>query len=391
MEKNRPLDNTIVFLLCAVYAAVNVLFVCKYVPRVGLSPMWLSMAWCALAAVVAVLWSRFGHRLPDTLVKWAAWGSLVLVSVAALAAFRIIDPMQINVDRWSATTYFIDALFRCEYPYGVHTHVCETNFPSPFPVWHYLMIPFRFCGDVGYGIIAFLWLAAVAVFMYCRSCRFLLFFMLMLVISPAFWWEIMTRSDGLSNAFLVFALILWMEKRIWTDPDTLGGRWWLVAVVAGLAACTRLSAVIPLAIYLFGRYVRSGVKTVLLFPLIAAVVAFIVFAPYIFWDTSTWVFFTRNPFMSQSSPGNPYILLFLVGVAVLLSLWRKDFALTLATIGIFLFAFMLVSMLGVIYASPEHITLFDIQCDISYFTLSFPFCIAAIWMLKEGDYQTINK
>ena len=324
------------------------------------------------------MWSRFGRRIPDTLVKWAAWGSLVLVSVAALAAFSIIDPLNINVDRWSATTYFIDALFRGEYPYGVHTHVCNTNFPSPFPVWHYLIIPFRLCGDVGFAIIFFLWLAAVAVFSYSRSHRLVLFFMLLLIISPAFWWEIVTRSDGLSNAFLVFALILWMEKLVWTDPDTLGGRWWLVAVVAGLVSCTRLSAIIPLAIYLFGRYVRSDVKTILLFPLIAATVVFTVFAPYIFWDTGTWIFFSRNPFMSQSTPGDPVILICMVGIAVFLSLKRTDFALTLATIGIFIFAFMLVSLLGVIFFSPVPVSLFGAKCDISYLTLSFPFCITAL-------------
>lgn len=378
MEKNQPLDKTLVVLLWAVYAAVNVLFVCKYVPRAGLSPLWMSVAWCALAAVVAGLWNSFAGRLPDTIVKWAAWSAPVLVSAAAIAAFCLIDPMMINVDRWSATTYFIDALFNGEYPYGVHTHVSDTNFPSPFPVWHYLIIPFRLCGDVGLALIAFLWLAVGAVFFYSRSHRLVLFFMLLLVISPAFWWEIATRSDGLSNIFLVFALILWMEKRVWTDPHTLGNRWWLVAVIAGLVACTRLSAVIPLALYLFGRYVRSDVKTLILFPLIAAAVVLAVFAPYIFWDTSTWVFFSRNPFMSQSSPGNPLILLCMVAVAVMLALWKKSFAVTLATTGIFIFAFMLVSMLGLVFFSPEPVSLFGIKCDISYLTLSFPFCIMAL-------------
>ena len=384
MEKNRPLDNTLAVLLWAVYAAVNVLFVCKYVPRAGLSPLWMSVAWCALAAGVAVLWNRFGGRLPGTLVKWAAWSLPVLVSAAAIAAFCLIDPLTINVDRWSATTYFIDALFRGEYPYGVHTHVSDTNFPSPFPVWHYLIIPFRLCGDVGLALVAFLWLAVAAVFLYSRSHRPVLFFMLMLVVSPAFWWEILTRSDGLSNMFLVFAIILWMEKRVWTDPVTLGKHWPLVAVIAGLVACTRLSAVIPLALFLFGRYVRSGVKTLVFFPLIAAVVAFAVFAPYVFWDTSAWVFFSRNPFMSQSSPGSPVILVCMVAVAVMLALWKKDFVVTLATTGVFIFAFMLVSMLGLVFFSPEPVSLFGAKCDISYLTLSFPFCLMPLAMKQQS-------
>jgi hypothetical protein len=207
----------------------------------------------------------------------------------------------------------------------------------------------------------------------------------LLLLSPAFGGELMTSSDGLSNAFFVFSLILLFEKKVWTDGETMGRRWVLVAVVAGLVACTRLSAVIPFALYLFGRYVRSDVKTLIGFPLIVTAVVGAMFAPYILWDTETWVWFSRNPFMSQSTLGNVYILLPMVAVAVVLAVWKKDFRLQQATTGVFMFCFMLVSMLGVIMLSDHAVSLFSIECDISYLSLSLPFCLHAAALLMEDD------
>ena len=365
------------YALCAaVYLTVNILFVCKYVPRAGVSPLWASVAYAVgFLAFAALVYSLKKYLFSDKVCKYLAWGTPVAVTLCTVVALWKIDPMQINVDRWSATTCFLDALFNGIYPYGVHTHLFEGNYPSPFPVWHYLTIPFWLIGDVGWGMIAFLWLAAVAVYKFHNSHRELLLFLLLLAVSPAFWWEIMVRSDGLSNAFFVFALILWTEKRCWTDSESLGRHWAVVAVIVGLAVCTRFSAAIPLAIFLFRRYTRSDVKTLILFPLIVFAVALAVFAPYIFWDTETWVFFRRNPFMSQSSPGNPFILLVMAGIAVVLACRRQTFICRMGTVGVFFFAFMMVSMLGIILNAEEKITLFDIQCDISYLTLALPYCL----------------
>lgn len=372
METKNKIWFSVAF-LC--WLTTNVLFLAKYVPRAGLSPLWISVAYIVIIIMAVLIYLRYLYeRLTPSLATKIILGLLVIVTCIIGFVLWYVNPMQIQVDRWSATTYFLDALVRGEYPYGVHTHLFVNNYPSPFPLWHYLQVPFWLMGDVGIGLICILWLTVWGLYALCRDSRRVLFFLLLFLVSPAYWWEVMTRSDGLSNALLVFLIIVWWERKLLSSTNDLSSYWWLIALIAGGVACTRLSAVIPIAIYLFGRYLNSDYKVKILFPLIVILVCFAFFAPYIFWDTDTWVFFSRNPFMSQSSPGNPIILSFMILIAITLSLKLRTFESIMFGIGIFVFAFMLLSQIGVIM-TIKNITLFDIKCDISYLTLSFPYLI----------------
>jgi hypothetical protein len=82
--------------------------------------------------------------------------------------------------------------------------------------------------------------------------------------------------------------------------------------------------------------------------------------------------------MSQTSPGAPWILGVMVVVAMGIAYKKTSFYYSLCTTSVFMFAFMLFTQLGVIYKSPEPVTLFDICCDISYFTLAVPYAIIAL-------------
>ena len=365
---------------------VNLLFVCKYFSRAGLSPIWSCVGYTAGVVFVLVVWFVLVQkRLSDKMIYCLFWILLVSMTLGIGLALWKVDPLSVRVDRWSATTYFLDALFQGIYPYGVHTHVSETNFPSPFPVWHYLNIPFWLAGDVGLGLIVMLWITMVGLYCYTRNIRVVFTVLLLLALSPAYWWEVLVRSDGLSNALLVFIAILWLEDRVCANREDLGSKWVMIAIVVGCLACTRLSAIIPLAIYFFGRYIRSKKKVWLFFPIIVAAVFLFFFVPYIFWDTDSWVFFSRNPFMSQSSPGNRYILLVMVIIAIILSIRIRSFHRLMGAIGIFMFAFMFMSLLGSMTTYEGDITLLDLPCDISYLTLCFPYL-----MLYVSSGETLH-
>lgn len=359
------------------FLATNILFVCKYCPRIGLNPIICAVGF---GIVTTGLFLLYETKIRNYISEHIACilsivGLCGMIAIIATAIF-LIPPLSIQVDRWSATTYFLDALFDGVYPYSVHTHISETNYSSPFPLWHYFNIPFWLIGDVGWIQAFFLAVFASAVYYCFRSWRTLLSVVLLLIISPAYWWEIATRSDGLSNILLVCSAVLFIERY----PLRMQNRWWLLAIIAGCIACTRMSAVVPLALYLFYPWMEANWKIKTGFLLVALTVAVCLFAPYLFWDTTDWIFFSRNPFITQTLQGNHWTLVAMIGLAILIAYKKQTFYYYLSTTSVFMFVFMLVSLLGVIYASEEDVTILDNCCDISYFTLSLPFAIlAATW------------
>ena len=178
----------------------------------------------------------------------------------------------------------------------------------------------------------------------------------------------------MSNALLVCCLILLLERY----AIRMDKHWWLLAIFAGCLASTRLSAVIPVALYLFRPWIDANWKIKTGFVAIAATIIFGFFAPYIFWDTESWVFFERNPFMSQTSPGDPWILGFLVLLAIGIAYKKQTFYYYVSTTSAFVFAFMLISQLGRMWSQEVPSTIFDPCCDISYMTLALPFVIITL-------------
>lgn len=63
----------------------------------------------------------------------------------------LIDPYQIQVDRWSAIHNFINYLVHGRYPYMAPTHL--GGYGSPFPVWQFLHIPFYYLNNVGLSLL----------------------------------------------------------------------------------------------------------------------------------------------------------------------------------------------------------------------------------------------
>jgi len=149
-----------------------------------------------------------------------------------------------------------------------------------------------------------------------------------------------------------------------------------VVLICGIIAATRFTALIPLALFLFRPYLSLPISKKIKFPIYVFLIALVFFLPFIFWDTNTWAFFSRNPFMSQTGNGNGWILLIMMIVGILFSLsWRnaKQF---FGVTAIFIFIFILSSQ--IIYLQHRGGTDFfgDGIVDLSYFNLSLLYCIA---------------
>jgi len=360
--------NSVQFVM---FLFVNSLFLLKYLPRYSATPFLLSALYIAFIFVIFVLYSKYHIHGSEKLFRVLYWILLAIAVVAIIGMLKIVDPYTIRVDRWSALTFFWDSVFQGKYPYATHTHVSSTNFASPFPLWHLISLPFYFLGDVGIEIIFFLLLLAFTLKYYFSSYSKSFFFLILLLISPAYWWEVSVRSDSLSNALLVFIIILWFAK----NNRNLSNSFILSIFICGAIASTRLSAILPLALFFFHPYLQLSLKQKIIFPLSVSIIVLICFSPFIFWDTDTWIFFSRNPFMSQTGNGNIYVLLLMIVLGVVLSLRWKTMMQFYGITSFFIFIFILSSQLIRIFNAGEGNLFSDAISDISYFNLVLPYCI----------------
>lgn len=355
------------------YLFVNGLFILKYLPRSGVNSTFSLAFYLVLVFGIVLVYRIYFHRISEKAFKLAYRILLIIMILAIIGLLFKIDRYSVRVDRWSAVTFFLDNLFQGKYPYLAHTHVSTTNFASPFPLWHFINIPFYLMGDVGFGLIFFLLLTAYIIQVFFSDYRKSFFFLLMLFLAPSYWWEVAVRSDSLSNALVVFSFILWFQKRNYS----LANQFWLGVLACGLIATTRLSAILPIALFFFKPYFQLSVKQKIIFPLAVIGIIIIFFLPFVFWDATSWIFFSRNPFMSQTSVGNSYVLLSMVVLGGFAAFQWKNVNQFFSVTSVFLFIFILTSQLSLLYSRGVQGSVFDDSLyDVSYFTLLLPYCLA---------------
>lgn len=360
------------FLQLIIYLFVNILFILKYLPRSGVGSTLPIVLYTALIIGVFILFHKKLNRLSAGWFKILSFISFIIITLLIIVILIKVDPLSVRVDRWSAVTYFLDGLFRGEYPYAISTHVSETNFPSPFPAWHYINIPFYWAGDVGTGLFFYLAFFIFSCYLYTKSYRQVFFILLLLILSPAYWWEVFVRSDSLSNAMLVASVILIYQSK----TLSLNKNFMLTVVLCGVIASTRLSAILPIAIYFFPAFVNLKLSRRISFLLMVGSIIIFFFLPYILWDTQTWIFFQRNPFMSQSSVGNVFTLTALIIIGVIFSLQWKKFEQYLHYASLFIFVFILISQISLVMMYGVKGSIFsDSLYDVSYFSLALPYSI----------------
>lgn len=358
------------------YLFVNILFIFKYLTRTEISVPLITVLYISGILGFVYLYFKWSPKVSEKLFKYSSFVLLSITLILIAVGLLYIDPYTVRVDRWSAVSFFLEGLFNGEYPYGIHTHVSETNFPSPFPLWHVINIPFYLLGDVGIGLIFFLIITFVTVKIYFNSYRKAFFFLILLILSPAYWWEVAVRSDSLSNGFLVLTFILWYTKKGYSVDKNF----WLTIILCGIIVSTRLSAVLPVALFLFAQYIQTNWLKKILFPLSILAFVLVVFMPFVLWTIDgTYVFFTRNPFMSQTSVGNPVFLIIMIVAGIIFALKWKNTDEYFEYAASFMFIFMAGSQLSLIMTRGISGSFFtDSTYDLSYFTLYLPYTLMAL-------------
>lgn len=356
------------------YLFINSLFILKYGLR--LLPWYVVIAACIVYGVIIAISCRYILPKLSTLTIYRGTALVaIFICLGFIVAFQYLpDPMTIQVDRWSAIHNFLYNLTHGIYPYAAQTHL--DGYGSPFPVWQLFHLPFYFMGNVGLSFIAGILLFAHSLSLHMKdkgetiACALLLS-------SPAFIYEVLVRSDLMTNFMVSMSILLYcIHYRLTIQKNPV-----LLGIIIGLLMSTRLSAVIPFCIYYFYDLYHSKHHSQLLFITITVFTFCITFLPFLLWDKEMLLFFEYNPFILQTRQGHLTDFLLFIPLGILLAYWQqKEQNRFFLAIAFMLFALVVITFTHEMFINNSWLELFEPTFDITYFGMALPFTCAALSM-----------
>ena len=354
---------------------INLLFVAKYSARVS-----DSFALCATLFAAVFYYVLFKFIIPYIYkCKSIACGICVLGFAGMVVLQYLIDPYTLQVDRWSALHFPIQNLLSGIYPYSASTHL--GGYSSPFPVWQVLHIPFYLLGNVGLSFFA-----AVALFL--LSCwkvqgkEKTIIAGLLLCASVSVWYEVVVRSDLITNVLLLAAIINFIFPYLsqqWVEEK----KWWMIACVVGLLASTRILVLIPITVLLLPYFVRMNWRKQFVSTLLVEAVFLLTFVPFALWDWQSFYYFECNPWALQTSQGHFSDFILFVPLAIFLAMNHNGIAKRYyRNSALMLVIFVVVTFVHNMFVGGNW-NLFSSTYDITYFSTALPFCMLAI--VEEDD------
>ncbi|MFV0392610.1 MAG: hypothetical protein ACK5KP_12150 [Paludibacteraceae bacterium] len=354
------------------FLSINGLFILKYAERVTSLSYLIVILYVSFAFVVIY----FVHRLINRyrkLVPVFFYFIMLVIIVGVVLLHMKVDPYALNIDRWSAIHNFIHNVFQGVYPYSAKTHL--DGYGSPFPIWQLFHIPFYFLGNISVALLFVILLTAYVLVKFTKDKKSSLYFFLLVVISPAFWYEALARSDLFYNFLLLSAILIWInEKKINIGQNAL-----FLGAICGLFLSTRLSVVIPFFIYFLADFLKAENKNKLFFLSAIILVFLITFLPLAFWNFDMLLFFEYNPFVLQSRQGSLFEVITVLIVSVLFALkWNKDFVKYNEYTAYAIIILVIVTFVHRMISSGFSNNLFSSAYDITYFNMALPFLIFCI-------------
>lgn len=349
------------------YLCINLIFVLKYSQRVTSHYFFV----CVAFALASIIFLYFLKPIINRLKKTSIWLFASLIGLLLMAGVLqcLIDPYQLQVDRWSAIHFFLDELFQGNYPYKAGTHL--GGYGSPFPVWQCFHLPFYFLGNVGlsFFVVSFIFVYSIYKFYGAKSA---LYIWMLLVASPAYWYESVVRSDLITNLILSATIVLWLKNK----EIKLSGHIVSLACLIGLLASTRFISIVPIAALYGASFIKLSFKKQITFISIVAFVFVLTFLPFLLWEGESLLFFEYNPFVLQTRQGSWFVLLLFVIVAIVSVIYatRKNKSLYLLTA--YLLNFLVVTaFVEKMILNDAWGKLFSPMFDITYLSVALPFYV----------------
>ena len=371
MEKNNPhvfgKDNLLVVFAWLAYLFINVIFCIKYNPVEVIKPLYIIVLYPLMV---------FGIYKLTNLRRIQQKNFFFLIVSVLIIAFTLfllfyIDRYSVDVDRWSALAFWSENLKNGNYPYGTPTHM--GGYASPYPVWQLFHFPFHLMGDTAYGEV--FCLLVFFIFLFAQRTRFNIGgFILLLALSPSFWWEMAVRSDLLCNMLLVFIFLAaqFYYPSYWQKHKYLAG------LIVGLFLCTKMLVAIPLFLYFFPKFLGYKNKEKVIFALVVLAGLVVPFIPLLFGENSILNHPEYNPMLQQTRQGNIWVVA--IGAVLIIAaslLWRKMNE-CFFLCGFFLFTLIFTVGFRIMLSNDLNYAIFQDEFDKSYFNVSLPFFLFCI-------------
>lgn len=360
----------------ALYMIVNALFTAKYSCRV------FPVIYPYITLTVITFHYIFiSYILPNLLKYKKTYRLSIFFSVCCFIIMLVlqyhINPYSLNVDRWSALYFPIKNLLHGIYPYIAQTHLGGNA--SPFPIWQIFHIPFYTLGNVGLSFFFVLALFLWSIYHQWGTKSFVTISML-IIVSPAIWYEVAVRSDFITNILLLATTInvfIYKVSLKWMKQHIL----WIGIAIA-MFASTRIITLIPIAILIFPFYLKLPISNKIYLVLVFIVAFIFTFLPFALWDWQDFFYHQNNPWTLQTRQGNMMDFILFIPLAIILSIkWNGNIKNYYTYVSFMLISFVGITLLHQMY-NLGNWDLFSSSYDITYFDSILPFAMIAIGLEK---------
>jgi hypothetical protein len=378
MIKNLELNKYLIINFF-IYVFVNSLFLFKYATRINFfSPEIIFVSYLFFISVFFLLCNHI--TIHSNFQKVLLVFLLVFISILIVFIQNKINPANINVDRWSAINNFILNLLHGISPYSAQTHL--GGYGSPFPVWQIFHLPFFLLGDIALAMVFCFLCFIITIKWFTDSNKVALSSLFMLILSPAFWYEVFVRSDLMYNFLCVLIALLIIRKlniNIQSNAVKLG-------IICGFFLSTRFSIFIPFALYFFYEFKSINFKKKIIFLSIILLVFILTFLPFAIWDFNSLFLSRHNPFILQTSQSSGIEIIIVLFLIIYFSLRAKsNFNLTVSYISITIFILVGLTFLIRAFNNKFIWSIFSSAYDISYFNMALPFTIFSLSLFHQEN------
>ncbi len=355
-----------------VYIIINSLFVLKYSNRIEGLPSFIFM----LFYIVLIIFSLLLYIKVKAILNNVKKMNFILFAFS-LCFFCLlmfinlkVDGLSLNTDRWSALEVLIKSILEGKYPYAILDHLGNTT--SNLPGLFYVGLPFYLLGDVGFlQPFTFLFLSIFIILSKIKNDE-KVFIFLLCTLAPSYFWEVIGKSDLMSNCILVLLFIsIWQQK----FKNNIFKQSYLIAFFSAFLVLTRGIVAIPLTIFMFSEFIKVKPYKKLLF-ILCFLMSLIFISLPVFIDLPSLTFIKEhNPFNHQTRYAPKILILISLLLPFVFSFKVKNSS------DVFLFSTYILSglmfvtfILNVIeegFYANIHGNLFDI----SYLSMILPFIL----------------
>lgn len=299
----------------------------------------------------------------------------VVISVGYAGLSNVLhDPYDLNIDRWQTIEYCIPNWINGKYFYDIPSFLGNT--PSYLPGQLLLALPFYLLGNVGYLQVASFILFALTCHICFSNIKVKFQAILLFVMSLAYAYEVVCKSDFISSFIIVACFILLWSRNYNDDyfknPILLG-------LLLGVLCLTRSVVIIPLILFLLKGFLKTKItnkiKVVLTFLVIFSALSYSVLFPAKDFDYVKMY----NPFKVQGQ-ANIYLTLVFVVLTIIASFFVKNIKQVFYCSSVLIFCLMgLYIVEQFILNGIEFYKYFAV----TYFAASLPFIIVSICFVLQ--------